>query len=36
MYQYMTKDIKVAKDDPEKEKERYEKLVQSYKSELNR
>ena len=36
MYQHMTKNIKVAKDDPEKEKERYEKLVQSYKSELNR
>jgi len=36
MYQYMTKDIKVAKDDPKKEKERYEKLVQAYKSELNR
>ena len=36
MHQHMTKNIKVAKDDPEKEKERYEKLVQNYKSELNR
>lgn len=36
MYQYMTKDINAAKEDPEKEKERYAQLVKNYKSDLNR
>ena len=36
MYQYMTKDINTAKEDPEKEKERYAQLVKNYKSDLNR
>lgn len=36
MYQYMTKDINTAKEDPEKEKERYAQLVKNYKSEINR
>ena len=36
MYQYMTKDINAAKEDPEKEKERYAQLVKNYKSDLSR
>ena len=36
MYQYITKDINAAKEDPEKEKERYAQLVKNYKSEINR
>ena len=36
MYQYMTKDINTAKENPEKEKERYAQLVRRYKFDLSR